>query len=279
MHTKISGNTDKENHSDNLLQKKNAAALTLPAVPALQRTEALQLKEEPGSIKPVQLEEDEETIPEAVQEEQPGEAEEEPIDDNLAELLSYATEAELDAIIGTGDAAEESGGEVKDDGTPATTTAQPAQLTKQTPKNPGNYTATAVHGGRTYHHKFDGISKRTTKFSGPLTYVQGGRKNTPKVAYKRKNDAAGHLIAHSFGGPPQFTGNFVAMNKLINSAGGAWGQMEFYIRKRLKAANTTAYMSVTPNYPNAKSKRPNSISVTAHFNRDPKKKKWTIATL
>ncbi len=277
MHTKIPGNADKENHSDNALQKKSTAALTLPAVPALQRAAPLQLKEEPAADTPAQLEEDEEAIPEEAQEEQPEETDEEPIDDNLAELLSYATESELDAIIGTGDDKED-GSETTDDGTPPTVGAQPAQLTKQTPKNPGNYTSTTAHGGRTYHHKFDGVSKRTTKFSGPLVYVQGGRKNTPKVAYKRKNDAAGHLIAHSFGGPPQFAGNFVAMNKLVNGAGGAWGQMEFYIRNRLKAANTVAYMSVTPIYPDAKSKRPTSIAVTAHFNRDPKKKKWVILT-
>lgn len=157
---------------------------------------------------------------------------------------------------------------------------QPIQTAKVKikPKNPGKYTATTMHDGRTYYHKYDNALGRTIKFSGPIKYVQNPRKNTPKVPYKRKNDAAGHLIAHSFGGPPQFTGNFVAMNKSINGSGGDWGKMESHIRRRLQARNTTAYMSVTPIYSDNKGKRPTSIKATVRFNRPPYKKLYTIQT-
>jgi hypothetical protein len=206
-------------------------------------------------------------------------------DEAIDQLLSYATEAELDAMISGEQVADEGEEELaadtqqEDEPVQARLLATPlVQRVKQQPKHPGRYQATTAHGGRTYYHRIDPVTKRTTKFSGPLVYVKGGRVGTPKVAYKRKNDAAGHLIAHSFGGPPKYTGNFVAMDSYINGAGGDWGKMEHYIRQRLKAKSTAAYMSVTPLYANGTSKRPTSIVVTAHFNRKPFKKQWTVNT-
>ncbi|MBC8754332.1 DNA/RNA non-specific endonuclease [Kordia sp. YSTF-M3] len=146
---------------------------------------------------------------------------------------------------------------------------------KRRPKSLGGYAQTTV-SGRKYYSRKDPTG-RVVKFAGGLKYSKAARKATPKVPYKRKNDAAGHLIAHSFGGPPKFTDNFVAMNKTINSAGGAWGKMEGYIRQRLKQKNIEVWMSVKPHYV-GKSKRPISIGVSLTFNRSPFKVKFNIAT-
>jgi hypothetical protein len=197
------------------------------------------------------------------------------LEEAISELLCYATESELDAMLGNKfeeDTLPDSQSEAT-----AQTIQSPFQMVKARPKNRRGY-ATTAHAGRTYYHRHDAASNRTIKFAGPIIYTQCGRIATPKVSYKRKADHAGHLIAHSFGGPPRFAGNFVAMNKLVNSAGGDWGEMEAYIRKRLKARNTAAYMSVSPQYSDPKTKRPTSIVVTVHFNRDPKKKRFTILT-
>jgi len=205
-----------------------------------------------------------------------------PATEAIGKLLSYATEVELDAMLGNVSEDDNKENELLENEPQVQLRERerPLQLakTKDKPRHPGRYTTHPTYGGRTYHHRIGGVGKRTTKFSGPIVYVRGGRKATPKVPYKRKNDAAGHLIAHSFGGPPKFIGNFVAMNKLVNSAGGDWGKMESYIRNRLKVKSTSAYMSVSPNYPNPNSKRPDSIRVTVHFNRNPKKKSWDIQT-
>ena len=227
---------------------------------------------------PIQRQEgaEEKELVEEAQEEGATEEFQDSIEEAIAELLSYASESEVDAML-AGQPKEETDAGVQDDVTQALASS-PAQLVKSQPKHKANYTSTTTHDGRTYYHKASKRNNRTKKFSGPIVYTNTARINTPKVRYKRKNDAAGHLIAHSFGGPPTFTGNFVAMNKIVNSAGGDWGKMETYIRKRLKKKSTAAYMSVTPKYADKNSQRPTSIIVTVHFNRAPKWKRWTIAT-
>lgn len=54
---------------------------------------------------------------------------------------------------------------------------------------------------------------------GPLVYTNAKRVASAKVNYS----PSGHLIAHSFGGPSKLTENYVAKNKVINSAGGDRG--------------------------------------------------------
>ena len=149
------------------------------------------------------------------------------------------------------------------------------RASKTNPKSMLNYTR-STHGGRHYYSRKDAAG-RVTKFAGGLVYTRTARKSTPKVPYKRKNDQAGHLIAHSFGGPPKFTDNFVAMNKTINSKGGAWGRMESYIRMRLQQSGIKVWMSVKPHYPGIK-KRPDRIAVSLTFNRSPFKVKFNIPT-
>jgi hypothetical protein len=215
------------------------------------------------------------SIPEdAIEEERNPEVEE-----AIAQLLTYASASELEAMLGPqAEEEEETDGSESESIQPKPLIQFAKQYTKQAPNHPKQYSGSVVHDGRKYHHKFDSTKKRYTKIAGPIRYIKDQRVATPKVPYKRKDDAAGHLIAHSMGGPPKFVGNFVAMNKTINSAGGDWGKMEACIRKRLKARNTTAYMSATPVYPNDQSKRPISIEVTVHFNRKPYKQKWIIPT-
>lgn len=146
---------------------------------------------------------------------------------------------------------------------------------KTGPKHPGKYTTTA-YGGRTYYYRTD-PSKRTIKISGPLVYTKGDRKPTAKVPYKRKTDASGHLIAHSFGGPPSLTQNYVAMNKFINSAGGDWGKVEGYIRTRLKQKGIGVWMAVLPQYSGV-SKRPHEIWVRLRFNKSPYVVRFKVLT-
>lgn len=148
---------------------------------------------------------------------------------------------------------------------------------KTRPKHPQKYPNTHTYDGRTYYSRTD-AQGRVTKIAGSLVYTKSKRKPTPNVPYKRKGDQAGHLIAHSLGGPPKFTANFVAMKRKINSAGGDWGKMEAYIRKRLQAKNTQAWMSVKPVFANDKIKRPSEINVTVKFNRPPKEKTFNIQT-
>jgi len=153
--------------------------------------------------------------------------------------------------------------------------SQDKRALKTTPKKIAGYTVTPI-GGRNYYSRKDHMG-RVTKFAGSLKYHTGSRQSTPKVPYKRNNDQAGHLIAHSFGGPPKFTDNFVAMDKKVNSKGGAWGRMESYIRTRLKQSGTKVWMAVRPNYP-GKNRRPDVIRVSLTFNRSPFKVRFRIPT-
>lgn len=137
---------------------------------------------------------------------------------------------------------------------------------KKKPKHPGKYTSHS-YGGRSYYYRRD-AQKRVVKISGPLVYTNAKRVATAKVKYKRKTDASGHLIAHSFGGPPKLTENYVAMNKAINSAGGDWGAVEGYIRTRLKQAGIAVWMAVYPEYAGV-GQRPTKISVRLRFNKSP----------
>ncbi|MBW4632741.1 MAG: DNA/RNA non-specific endonuclease [Iphinoe sp. HA4291-MV1] len=150
-------------------------------------------------------------------------------------------------------------------------------IVKTQPKHLRKYPIQHTHDGRTYYSRTD-AQGRVTKIAGSLVYTKSKRIGTPKVPYKRKGDHAGHLIAHSFGGPPKFTGNFVAMKKEINLAGGDWGRMEAYIRGRLKAPKTKAWMSVKPVFANDKTKRPSEINVTVKFNRQPYERTFNIQT-
>jgi hypothetical protein len=150
-------------------------------------------------------------------------------------------------------------------------------VVKTKPKHLNKYPRTHDYGDRKYYSRTD-LQGRVTKIAGPLQYTKSNRVGTLKVPYKRKGDQSGHLIAHSFGGPPKFTHNYVAMKKEINQAGGDWGKMETYIRNRLKAKNTNAWMSVQPVYANDKTKRPSEIKVTVKFNRPPTEKTFNIKT-
>ena len=67
------------------------------------------------------------------------------------------------------------------------------------------------------------------------------------------------------------------MNKKINSAGGAWGKMEGYVRTRLKQKGTKVWMAVKPKYDGIK-KRPIRIEVSLTFNRSPFKVRFNIPT-
>ncbi|MBD2526674.1 DNA/RNA non-specific endonuclease [Nostoc sp. FACHB-133] len=147
---------------------------------------------------------------------------------------------------------------------------------KAKPKHPNKY-STHDYSGRTYYSRKD-PQGRVTKIAGPLKHTIGKRVGTLKVSYKRKGDQSGHLIAHSLGGPPRLDHNYVAMKREINAAGGQWGKMESYIRKRLKANGSAAWMSVEPVYKDDKNKRPIEINVTVKFNRPPKEKKYNIKT-
>ncbi|EDP97182.1 DNA/RNA non-specific endonuclease [Kordia algicida OT-1] len=146
---------------------------------------------------------------------------------------------------------------------------------KSVPKNLTGYSTRNI-GGRNYYSRKDHLG-RVTKFAGILKYHKGKRKSTPKVPYKRVNDQAGHLIAHSFGGPAKFTDNFVAMDKKVNSKGGAWGKMESYIRQRLQQKYMSVWMSVKPQYDGIK-KRPSSILVSLTFTKSPYKVRFNIPT-
>jgi len=150
------------------------------------------------------------------------------------------------------------------------------QRVKSEPNNRHNYDYEYTYNGLKFFHRLDG--KRTAKFAGPIVYTRAPRRPTPKVRYKRKTDAAGNLIAHSLGGPYNYPGNFVAMDKFINGAGGDWGKMEHYVRTKLKKKGAKGYMSAKPVYHSSKSHRPVQIIVTAHFNRSPFRKRWIIAT-
>lgn len=153
-----------------------------------------------------------------------------------------------------------------------------AKLRRGSPSNVGPYT-THAFGGRTYYHQSD-TSGRITKYQGRLSFVKGGRSATMKTKNKRKTDQNGHLIAHSFGGDPTFSLGYVAMNKTVNGAGGEWGQMEGYVRKRLQVTSTSAYMAVKPIYPPTQPNmfRPTSVRVSLYFNRSPFKITFLIDT-
>ncbi|MEM6719519.1 MAG: DNA/RNA non-specific endonuclease [Bacteroidota bacterium] len=153
-----------------------------------------------------------------------------------------------------------------------------SRAAKLRPKDASKYGETFMHGGRTYYIMRD-ANKRVTKFAAKLHYYKGKRIATPrnKVPYIRKNDQAGHLIAHSLGGPPKLLANFVAMDKTINGKSGAWAKMEEYIRTRLKQKNIKVWMSVKPNYP-GKKKRPDHIEVSLTFNRSPYKVGFDVPT-
>src|SRR6478736_2745263 len=98
MYSRDNNKADKETQSNNDTQKKSgSSALSLPAVPALQ------LKEETSSIKVLRREENEDEVEEQqplVQgEEDTGEEEgSSSVDEAIAQLLTYATEDELNAL-------------------------------------------------------------------------------------------------------------------------------------------------------------------------------------
>lgn len=146
---------------------------------------------------------------------------------------------------------------------------------KSRPKHYTNYMK-HKHAGRNYFFRSD-ANKRVAKIAGPLVYTTTKRFPTLKVAAKRKTDASGHLIAHSLGGPPKLTHNYLAMNRFINSAGGDWGKTEAYIRDRCKVKGTKVWMSVYPRYLN-KSKRPYEIEVRLKFNKKPQNVRFLIDT-
>jgi len=133
------------------------------------------------------------------------------------------------------------------------------------------------YNGRPYTFKSD-AQNRPTFAGGQIDYVKGGRKATMKVPNKRVTDVSAHLIAHSLGGPPSERLNYVAMDSQINSHGGTWGRMEFYIRQRVKKKGSWGMMLAQPLYPTAAMKRPDRIVVDAAFNRKPKRKHWVINT-
>lgn len=209
---------------------------------------------------------------------------------SIQELLSYGTENDVEAMISSKNLKENIPLNVGIDGQPIQMAKEknprlkameqpPGKIAGAVKKQPSSLAGwkTLIYGGRTYFYRMD-ASARTRKIAGRIEFDSSARLATKKVGNKRKNDASGHLIAHSFGGPPTLTANYVAMSRQVNSAGGNWGIMEAYIRNRLKVPNTAAYMSVTPRYPNPSIKRPNEILVTVHFNRAPKKKRWLIPT-
>lgn len=160
----------------------------------------------------------------------------------------------------------------------ADTTAVRAKLGRGAPKAIGakGY-LTHTFSGRQYYFKSD-AQKRTIRYQGALSVVKGGRTATKKTKNKRKADENAHLIAHSLGGDPYFTQGYVAMSQNINRNNGDWYRMEGYIRNRLKANKTKAYMAVKPHYPTPSIKRPDYIEVSVYFNRAPYKLKFKIPT-
>ena len=146
---------------------------------------------------------------------------------------------------------------------------------KTKPKNPHKYTFIHTHLKRDYYVQQDS-NNRVTKMSGTLAYTTTKRKKTLKVPNKRKGDQSGHLFAHSLGGPHDLGQNYVAMKREVNNAGGEWGQMESYIRKRLKRPGAKAYMSIELFYLSSTIKRPNRAEVHVRFNYKPKDMSWNI---
>lgn len=159
----------------------------------------------------------------------------------------------------------------------STSQVAPGGGIKKVPKNPLNYPTSHTHGGRTYYYRKD-ASGRTVKIAGSIVHTTAKRSATRKTKNKRKNDANGHLIAHSIGGPPTLTENYVAMDRAINSAGGDWGKVEGYIRTRIQQRGTQAWMAVLPSYPNATMQRPHEIEVRLKFNRSPYSIRFKIPT-
>lgn len=146
---------------------------------------------------------------------------------------------------------------------------------KNKPKHPHKYTKSSYQG-RHYYHATD-AGNRTVKISGALVYTTAKRQPTRNVSYKRKSDVSGHLIAHSFGGPPKLTSNYVAMSRIINAAGGDWGKVEGYIRTRLKQSGIKIWMAVIPQYTGV-SKRPSTIDIRLRFNRSPAVLHFSVPT-
>lgn len=133
------------------------------------------------------------------------------------------------------------------------------------------------YDGRDFYYKKD-ATNRVTEMHGTLRHVIAKRQKTGKVKNKRKNDHSSHLIAHSLGGDPKFTDNYVSMKDSINSHGGEWHQMEHYVRERLKKANSKAYMACVLEYNGTAKGRPSRIRVSVYFNRIPYKVDFTINT-
>jgi DNA/RNA non-specific endonuclease len=124
------------------------------------------------------------------------------------------------------------------------------------------------HAGRSYWVRFD-PQGRVSKVVGNLAYTQAARAATGKVANKRKNDVSAHAIAHSLGAPPDLSENYFALDKAINSAGGDYGKMEHYLRKRMAQNGSNGYMAVNLRYPNDTIRRPHEVVTSARFNRSP----------
>ena len=79
---------------------------------------------------------------------------------------------------------------------------------------------------------------RATIFGRPPVYI-------PSAAQPTEYDA-GHLIANQFGGPNE-VGNLVPIRTPVN-VGGAWRQMENWIRMCLRQPGVTGVMDVTVTY-------------------------------
>jgi hypothetical protein len=148
---------------------------------------------------------------------------------------------------------------------------------KTQPKRMAGYT---VHqfGNKQYYVRKDGQG-RVIKLAGGIRYTKAKRSATGKVANKRKTDVSGHGIAHSLGAPPSFKENYFALNKRINSASGAYGKMEHYLRKRMMQKGIGGYMSVKFRYPTLTMKRPDRVESSARFNRSPYKVDFGMDTL
>lgn len=147
---------------------------------------------------------------------------------------------------------------------------------KTVPKTPGNYGLVHPYQGRSYHVRKD-ADKRVTKIAGPLAYTTSKRVATKRTAYKRRRDVNFHLLAHFAGGPSDLQENYVAVDRLINSAGGDWGRIETYLRQRLRQQRIKAYGSVKPVFA-GKPKRPSAIGATFRFNTSPYKVKFNVGT-
>lgn len=146
-------------------------------------------------------------------------------------------------------------------------------------ESPSSKKAYIVHkyDNRDFYYQKD-ASGRVTEMQGTLRHVIAKRQKTGKVKNKRKDDHSSHLIAHSLGGDPKFTDNYVSMKASINSQGGEWHQMEHYVRERLKKANSKAYMACILEYNGTAKGRPSRIRVSVYFNRIPYKVDFTINT-